>query len=198
MTASKSFSAKFITVLTDRNNEVFSADTVKAIKYITASSVAIDKCIDQPFFKEIQKNLLKVSRIADAKQDRDNFVAVKVLLKVSRTLCAIGQGFNSELDAHTRILGYQIAKLLKLTAKSAHVSQCRSIVYDELEEKQVLDYKHCASGKGYTLGTTSTQTSSSRMMFALLGMCDIVKRKKDDTIVLQDNDRARAFVALFA
>lgn len=194
---SKSFSKQMINVLTARIAEKHSDDTETAINYFTSSATAIDACMTRDEFKEIASRLLKNARIADNKTDKVNYVAVKVLVKIAHVLCAIGQGMRSEIDNHTQIIGFQLAKLQQegLSNRSAMVAQSKRINYLETDNVQALDNRHRAD---YAVSTADTQTSSTRMLFNYLGMCDVVKNKKNDVIKIQDNDRARAFIALFA
>lgn len=191
----KTFSIKMIDVLTARVAEVHSKDTETAIEYFSKNSKAIDATFDRPEFKELQRALLKNARIADKAHDKENYIAVKVVVKIAKCASAITTGILSEIDAHTRIIGHQLAKLQSLTAKSAQVAQSKGIVYSEFDTAQELDYKHTAN---YSVGTTGTQTSSTRMMFKYLGICDVTKNKRDDMIVVSDNERSRAFIGLFA
>jgi hypothetical protein len=190
----KGFSFKMISTLTARIAEVHSHDTEIAIDYLNTSHVAIDACMSKPEFKEIQMRLIKNARISDKATNKNDFVAVKVLVKIMHVLCAVGQGLRAPIDAHTTILMHQLVKLSKLTSKSCMVSQSKGAVYHEFDTVQELDQKHC---RNYQLSTAGTQTSSSRMMFNYLNMCDVVKFKKDDVIVIQDNERTKALIALF-
>jgi len=189
------FCAKWLMVLNSRIAEVYSKDTENVIKYITKSSVAIDNTASKPHFAEIARTIIVKSRNADNKTNKRDFVAVKVLVKVAHIMCALGQGLKSEIDNHTQIIGHQLRKLIYLTAITAKVIQCKRIVYDEMDTVQQIDLKHTAN---YREGTVSTQVSSSRQALDILGICSIVKGKKDDVISLQENDRRNDFVALFA
>lgn len=191
----KGFSFKLVTALAARIAEVHSHDTELTIDYLNRSHVAIDACMNRAEFKEVAKRLITNARQSDKNEKKAEYIAVKVLVKVAHVLCAIGQGLRTEVDTHTIILGYQLAKLSNLSNKSCLVAQSKSAVYSELDNVQALDQKHC---RNYQLSTAGTQTSSSRMLFNYLGMCDVVKFKKDDVIVIQDNERCKAFIALFA
>jgi len=194
-TAKNSFALKMVNQLTARLAEVDSHDTVIALEYFGSYQVAIDAAMNRSEFKELAKRLLVAARLSDNKSDKTNYIAVKVLVKVAKTLCAIGQNSAAMLDAHTLTLGKQLVKLSNLTAKSGLVCQSKGAIYSEFDKVQELDYK---ATRNYALSTAGTQLSSSRMLFNYLGMCDVIKFKKDDTLTIQDNERARAFIALCA
>src|SRR3569833_1808902 len=97
----KTFSVKFVEVLTARNAEQFSKDTQTALNNAQAGSAAIDLVMSKPEFAELAKDLLKKARIADHKQDKANFIAVKVLVKIVSSLVALGQNLKSEVDPYT-------------------------------------------------------------------------------------------------
>jgi len=193
--AKNSFAIKMVNALTARLAEVDSHDTVIAIDYFTGYQVAIDTAMQRAEFKELAKRLLVSARQSDNKTNKADYIAVKVLVKVAKTLCAIGQNSASMLDAHTLTLGKQLVKLSNLTAKSGLVCQSKGAIYSEFDTVQELDYK---ATRNYALSTAGTQLSSSRMLFNYLGMCEVTKFKKDDTLTIQDNERARAFIALCA
>src|SRR3569832_2359097 len=71
----KTFSVKFVEVLTARNAEQFSKDTQTALNNAQAGSAAIDLVMSKPEFAEHAKDLLKKTRIADHKQDKANWGA---------------------------------------------------------------------------------------------------------------------------
>ena len=188
------FTLALVNALNARNSEVLSHDTDIAISYAIASHVSIDKTFDIPCFAEIASGFISKVRQSDRNTDKHNYIAVKVLLKVLKLASAISTGLHNELDNHTKLIGFQLAKLQNLTAKSALVTQTKSVTYNGLDHVQALDYKHTAN---YTVGTASTQTSSTRMLFNYLGMCEVIKGKKDDTIKVLDNARASEFIKLF-
>jgi hypothetical protein len=183
---------KFVEVMTARNAEQFSKDTETAINNATKGSAAIDALMVQPIWAEVGKTLLKSIRIADAKQDKGAFIAVKVLVKIVATMQALGQNRVAELDPYTRTIGANLCKLNGVTNKSALVCLSSSIEYDALDQQQALSKRYNCSAN-----TAGTQASSTRMMMRALGICDVSKGKRGDVATLQDNDRARAFVKLY-
>ncbi|UUZ75490.1 hypothetical protein LP414_27630 [Polaromonas sp. P1(28)-13] len=96
--AKNSFSFKFVAAMTARNAEQFSRDTETAINNATQGHVALDVAMSRPEFKEVAAALIKGSRIMINAQDKANFIAVKVLVKIVKMLEAIGQGRAAELD----------------------------------------------------------------------------------------------------
>lgn len=189
----KTFSVKFVEVLNARVTEQYSKDTVTAINNAQAGAKALDLVMQKPEFAEIGKSLLKNARIADAKQDKQNFIAVKVLVKVVQALTGLGQGITREFDPYSRCIIENLIALNGISNKSALVSLSKSIAYDELEQQADLVKRYDCSAN-----TAGTQASSTRMMLKHLGLCDVQKGKRGDVTTLQDNDRARALIALFA
>ena len=146
-----------------------------------------------PAFAETGARFVKLARQSE-NIDKANYIAVKVLVKVVKLASAIGEGLHSRFDAHTRLLGFQLAKLEKLTSKTGLVVQTKSAIYDALDVVQNIDLKHT---RNYTIGTAGTQLSSSRMLFGYLDICTINKGKANDPIIVKDNARARAFISMF-
>jgi len=188
----KTFSVKFVEVLTARNAEQFSKDTQTALNNAQAGSAAIDLVMSKPEFAELAKDLLKKARIADHKQDKANFIAVKVLVKIVSSLVALGQNLKSEVDPNTRAIVKNLLKVDDLNNKETLMCLSTAVQYDELEQaKALIGRLSC------TAGTASTQASSTRMMFLHLGICEVQKGKRNDITRFCDNDRAKAFSALF-
>jgi|GEM_PF-3317250 len=188
----KTFSVKFVEVLTARNAEQFSKDTQTALNNAQAGSAAIDLVMSKPEFAELAKDLLKKARIADHKQDKANFIAVKVLVKIVSSLVALGQNLKSEVDPYTRAIVKNLLKVDDLNNKETLMCLSTAVQYDELEQaKALIGRLSC------TAGTASTQASSTRMMFLHLGICEVQKGKRNDITRFCDNDRAKAFSALF-
>lgn len=186
------FSFKFVASLTARNAEQFSNDTVTAINNATSAHVALDKVMSEPCFKEISKTLIADARIADKGQDKQRFLAVKVLVKIVAALSALGQTRTSELDPYSRCIIANLCALNGVSNKTALVALSKSVSYDETEQTQ-----HIVKRYNCSANTAGTQASSSRMMLRALGLCDVVKGKRNDVTTLCDNERARMLVALF-
>jgi hypothetical protein len=187
------FTFKLVAALTARNAEMPSADTVLAINNATRAHEALDDVMGRPMFAEIARTLIKRARIADAKQDKANYVAVKVLVKVVSTLQALRAGMPSALDPYTRTLAANLCKLNGISNKSTQVALSKSVVYDALDQTQALSKRYNCSAN-----TASSQAGQVRMVMLHLGIADVVKGKRGDCMTLQDNDRARALVALFS
>lgn len=193
----KGFTFKFCEALEARNAEQFSKDTLTAINNARAGHVAIDEVMTRPEFKEVQSALIKGARIANAKQDKQAFIAVKVLVKLVGLLQAVGQSRVAELDPYSRTI---IANLIALTDKgeagitnkSNYASLSTAIEYDELEQQQSLKNRYRCS-----VGTASTQASSTRMMMLYMGCAQVSKGKRSDVMSFADNERARAVRAIF-
>ena len=186
---------KFLTVLTARNIEQYSKDTDRAINSLKSNAHQINLIFNKPEFAEILAPFLRKCRIADPAQNRTDFVAVKVLVKVFNTLAAIASGQLRGIDNHTKIIGFQLLKLSEVTNKTAQVVQSKSINYNALDRHQTYDTKNTAD---YSVGTTGTQTSSTRMLFNYMGLCNVVKCARNDVIKVANNERSKSFIALFA
>lgn len=195
MSSTATFSARFVAVLTARNAEQFSKDTVSAINLVERCAESLNVTAKNPAFREVTRAMLKHSRIATAQQDKHNYIAVKVLIKLISTLYAMQHGHIDQLDNYTRIIGANLCKLNDMTNKSNYVCLSKSVVYDELDRVQALSTR--AGGKGYTVGTASSQAGQVRQVLRILGIADTVKGKRDDTMILLNNDRAAMFAALY-
>lgn len=192
MSNAKSFTVKFVAALTARNAEQPSRDTDNAISILTTGEKAIELAMSRPEFAEVAKNLIKGARYARASDDKGAFIAVKVLVKIAHALEAIGNGMSSTLDPYSRVITENLLSLNGISNKSALVSLSKSIEYDALDQEQALKTRYNCS-----VGTASTQASSSRMMLKYLDICAVSKGKRADVITLLDNDRARTYAALF-
>jgi hypothetical protein len=190
---SKSFTTRFVAALTARNNEVPSADTATAIGNAERSAVGLDAVMSLPEFKEIANELIKRARIADPKNDKLNYIAVKVLVKIISTLQAIATKLPADLDPYTRTIGANLCKLNGISNKSALVCLSKSVEYDALDQSQSLTRRYNCSAN-----TAGTQSSSTRMCLKYLGIADVQKGKRGDVTTLSDNERAKQFVAVFS
>lgn len=187
------FSAKLVEALTARNAEQYSKDTVTAINNIKASSKAFETVFAKPEFAAIKSELLKRARIANKMQDQAQFIAVKTVIKIVQAVCALATGLKSSLDPYSCVLGANLNKLASMSNKSNLVALSRSIVFDELETTVAF-----AATYNCSAGTASSQSGSTRMMLEALHICNVSKGKRGDVMTIQDNDNARAFIALFA
>lgn len=123
----------------------------------------------------------------------DNFVAVKVNVKIISTLSAIGAKLVSELDSYTATI---VANALHndgvIFAKSALVCLSRDVEYTELESAQVIKARMRVAAS-----TADTQRSSTRQMLRALDLATCNKRVKGDSIELTTKGK-EIFAALFA
>ncbi|MDY7537586.1 hypothetical protein RGU72_04875 [Undibacterium sp. 5I1] len=187
----QTFTTRFVEVLQARNAEQYSKDTDLAINAVKGSK-AVDLAMSKPEFKEVASNLLKNARIASNKQDKSNFIAVKVLVKIAHCLNAIGQNMKSTLDPYSRTIAENLIALNGISNKSCLVSLSRSVEYSELEQQSALVKRYNCSAN-----TAGTQASSTRMMLHYLDIANVQKSKNGDVITLKENDRATTFAALF-
>ncbi|GAC1605848.1 MAG: hypothetical protein NVS3B3_04570 [Aquirhabdus sp.] len=187
----QTFTTRFVEVLQARNAEQYSKDTELAINAIKGSK-AVEIAMSKPEFKEVAASLLKSARIASNKQDKSNFIAVKVLVKIAHCLNAIGQGMKSTLDPYSRTIAENLIALNGISNKSCLVSLSRSVEYSETEQCDVLVKRYNCSAN-----TAGTQASSTRMMLHYLDIAHVQKSKNGDVITLKENERAQTFASLF-
>jgi hypothetical protein len=188
----KNFAQALITTLTDRNAVAPSADLVTSINNAKSHARALDALFGSVAFAPVAKKLLNSLAITDAKQDRENFVAVKVAVKIINTANGLAKGEKALLDPYSRTIIENLIKLQSVTNKSALVSLSNAIVFTDDDQKQKLTNKYNCSA-----GTAGTQASSTRMMLRSLDICEVLKSKRGDTLTLKDNARAAQLVELF-
>jgi hypothetical protein len=122
----------------------------------------------------------------------NRFIGLKVITKIRQALNALANDRKSFFDGYTNSILSNLTRLQELTNKGALQSLSKSIEYDELN--QVSDIRRVID---CSPSTASTQASSSRMMLRALGVANVTKRKNGDTITMQDNDTARAVIAMY-
>ena len=188
----KNFTDAFVTALTARNEVKPSKDIDLAINNAKRAHAALDQTFSTRAFDQVAKRLLSNVAIAQASDDKEKFVAVKVLVKIVNAVAGIGRNMKSNFDPYSRVIIENLISLQQIDNKSALVSLSRDIEYGELEQVQ-----HLVSRYRCSANTAGTQASSTRMMLRALDICDVQKGKRGDVITLKDNDRARALVALF-
>lgn len=188
----KNFAQALVTTLEARNAVAPSADLVTSINNARSHSRALDALFGAAAFSGIAKRLLTSLSITDAKQNREDFVAVKVAVKIINTANGLAKGEKSLLDPYSKTIIENLIKLQSVTNKSALVSLSNAIVFTDDDQKQKLTNKYNCSA-----GTAGTQASSTRMMLRSLDICEVLKSKRGDTLTLKDNDRARLLIELF-
>lgn len=191
-TVTLSFSESLRAALSARNAEVFSKDTVTAINNLDRCKVGIDKTMSEPCFAEVAPELIRRARIADHRSNKRDFIAVKVLVKLISTMQALASGLKSDLDPYTQTIGQNLCNNLEMTNKSNYVCLSKSVEYSALDRTQPLRAKRDCS-----VGTASTQASSTRMTLHYLGIVDATKDRDSDTMKLSDNERSKRFVTIF-
>ena len=187
----KNFSAQLIETLTARNEAKASADLVTSINNAKTHSKALDQLFGTKAFDPISKKLLASLSIASPDQNREDFIAVKVAVKIISTANAIAQGDKQLLDPYSRTILENLAKLQQLSNKGALVSLSKAIVYTDDEQKANLTSRYQCSA-----GTAGTQASSTRMMLRALDVCEVLKSKRGDSITVKANERAEALLAM--
>lgn len=189
----KNFTTALTTALTNRNAVAPSKDIQLALNNAKRFEKALDGLFGKKAFHAIAEKLLKRVEIANKAQNANDFIAVKVLVKIVATSVAISQKNTSTLDPYSETIIKNLIALQQVNNKTALVSLSRSIEYTEADQQQAIKTRYNCSA-----GTASTQASSTRMMLEALDICDVQKGKKGDVISFKENDRAKMLVALFA
>lgn len=189
----KNFTTAFTTALTNRNAVAPSKDIQLALNNAKRFEKALDSLFGKAAFDKIAKKLIARCEIAEKAGNANDFIAVKVLVKIVSASVAIAQKNTSVLDPYSETILRNLVTLQTVNNKTALVSLSRSIEYTEADQQQAIKTRYNCSA-----GTASTQASSTRMMLEALDICDVQKGKKGDVISFKENDRARLMVSLFA
>ncbi len=189
----KNFTETFTTALTNRNAVAPSKDIALALNNANRFTKALDGLFTKKAFHAVADKLIKRVEIANKAQNANDFIAVKVLVKIVSTSVAIAQKNTSTLDPYSKVIIQNLIALQKVNNKTALVSLSKEITYTEEDQQQALKARYTCSA-----GTASTQASSTRMMLEALDICEVQKGKKGDVISFKENDRARSLIALFA
>lgn len=188
----RTFTVRFVEALTLRNAEQYSKDTDLSISNAQRASVALDMVFALPAFSEIADDLIRKVRIASDKQNRADFIAVKVPHKIIDLCESIATGLSSSLNGYSRTIFANLCKLNGITNKSNLVALSKSVEYDALDQVQALKGRYNCS-----VGTASSQAGQVRMVALHMGIADVRKGKRGDVMTLQANERAQALLALF-
>lgn len=189
----KNFTTAFTTALTNRNAVAPSKDIQLALNNAKRFEKALDSLFGKAAFDKIAKKLIARAEIANKAGQANDFIAVKVLVKIVSTSVAIAQKNTSTLDPYSETILRNLINLQTVNNKTALVSLSRSIEYTEADQQQAIKQRYNCSA-----GTASTQASSTRMMLEALDVCDVQKGKKGDVISFKENDRAKLLASLFA
>lgn len=125
------------------------------------------------------------------KQD-SRFIGLKVITKVRQALYSFAVNLR-QFDGYTNAILSNLARLQELSNKSALVSLSKAIEYHE--DEQTADIKRLLN---CSVGTASTQASSTRMMLKALGVCNVQKRKAKDVISFTESKTAQAVQMMYA
>lgn len=189
----KNFTTALTTALTARNAVAPSKDIQLALNNAKRFEKALDSLFGKAAFDKIAKKLIARCEIAEKAGNANDFIAVKVLVKIVSASVAIAQKNTSVLDPYSETILRNLVTLQTVNNKTALVSLSRSIEYTEADQQQAIKTRYNCSA-----GTASTQASSTRMMLEALDICDVQKGKKGDVISFKENDSARLMVSLFA
>lgn len=125
-------------------------------------------------------------------ENRDRFLAVYALQKVRKALYALANDLKKEFDGYTNSILFNMVNLQAINNKEARMSLCKAIEYTEMEQVQgIRRLLNCSEG------TASTQASSTRMMLRALGVGNVVKRAKGDSISFTESKAAQAIMAMY-
>lgn len=188
----KNFTTAFVTALTTRNEIAPSKDTQIAISNAKRFENALDGLFGKKAFHAIAAKLISRVEIAEKKDNAQEFIAVKVLVKIVNTAVAISQKNTAQLDPYSLHIIENLISLQAVSNKSALVCLSRSITFTEEDQAVKLVSKYNCSA-----GTASTQASSTRMMLQALDICEVQKAKRGDVISFKENERAHALASLF-
>ena len=188
----KAFAQALTEVLVARNLTAPSNDLTAAINSTKNNARAIDALFMTKAFAPIAKRLLTNLAIASQADNREDFIAVKVAVKIVRTANALAKNDVRPLDNYSRTIIENLVALQKVSNKDALVSLSRSIVYNEDEQKaKLVSRGQCSAG------TAGTQASSTRMMLKNLDICEVLKSKRGDALVMKNNERAQMLLDMF-
>lgn len=189
----KNFTTVFTTALTARNEVAPSKDIQIAINNAKRFEKALDGLFTKKAFDQIAKKLIKRVSIAQKSESANDFIAVKVLVKIVSASVAIAQKNSDVLDPYSRTILQNLVNLQVVNNKDALVCLSKAIQYTDEEQQKHLKYRYQCSA-----GTASTQASSTRMMLEALDICDVLKAKRGDVISFKDNDRAAMVINMFS
>lgn len=188
----KNFTEAFVNALKARNEIAPSKDITAAINNATRFSAALDQLFSAKAFHLIADKLIKRCEIAHKNTNSNDFIAVKVLVKIVGAAVAMSQRNTSTLDPYSKVIIENLCELNSMSTKDNLVSLSKSVSYSELDQaKHIVKHYNCSPS------TASTQASSTRMMLEALNVCDVIKAKRNDEIAFKDNECAVYMRALF-
>ena len=183
------FSA-FVEALKMRNEINPSKDNEIALSYLEKNEKAIKAGMIK-FPESVISQIIENQKIES--KASDNFVAVKVNVKIVHCLAAMGLNMRSMFDKYSMSIIRNLIELQGLDNLNAQRSICSKIEIDELQISQnVKVYHNCNPS------TASTQTSSTREMLRHLDLAHAIKRAKADKISIKDNKHADTLISMFA
>jgi hypothetical protein len=188
----KAFSNALIETLTARNEEFKSADLVTAINNAKTNAKALDALFGSRAFDPVAKKLIANLAIGKQSDNREEFIAVKVVVKIIAGANAIAKNDLRKFDGYSQTIITNLVALQSISNKDALVSLSKAIIYNEDEQKAKLVARHSCSA-----GTAGTQASSTRMMLRALDVCEVLKSKRGDSLVIKSNERAQMLINLF-
>lgn len=190
----KNFANALIDTLTARASAAPSNDLTTSINNAKSHAKALDSLFATKEFAPVAKKLLESLAIVSSTDNRDEFVAVKVVVKIVNTARALATGqAQGVVDPYTQNILINLAELRDegLHNKSAMMGLSPSIEWVEEDQKQKLRKRYTCS-----VGTAGTQTSSTRMMLRALDVCEVVKGKRGDRLMIKQNGRSEMLFAL--
>lgn len=141
----KNFTETFVNTLKARNEIAPSKDIIAAINNATRFSVALDQLFSAKAFHLIADKLIKRCEIAHKNTNSNDFIAVKVLVKIVQASVAMSQRNSSALDPYSRVIIENLCSLHTMTTKDNLVSLSKSCTYDEIEQaKHIVNKYNCS------------------------------------------------------
>lgn len=190
---------------TNQANQAFTM-LIESIKIRNENKPSKDNDISLSFLdnhaKQIKHGLIKLpketmTKIIDcqnngAKPGSDDFLAVKVNVKIVRFLSAIGQGLKTPIDSYSQSIIKTLIELEKgLKNESLRATMCRKLIDEEQIMLGVKNHHNC------NVSTASTQTSSTREALRFMGAVTCVKRQKGGEMGFNDSPLAKTIQNLF-
>lgn len=120
-----------------------------------------------------------------------NFIALKVITKIKQTMQAVANNSISMFDGYSHSI---LRNLLTVESIDTHnILRCLSSkIESDIEDRQAVT---AFINSGVT--TASTQSSSSRQMFEVLDICQVIKGKKLDSISFKQSASGQLIKSMF-
>jgi hypothetical protein len=137
-----------------------------------------------------------IENLAVCEKGQD-FIANKVLVKIICLMQAIA-GNAHNLDGYTKAVLFNLEKGNNdMTVFEIQQAVSRAVVNDNNAHRLCNSERHISNVKDSSIGTSASQSSSSRMCLMYLNIASTVKGKKDAPLtILKETNNGKAFTAL--